>query len=153
MLQSKHPFPAIFYFFSLLIPLFLSACSSIPRERQLDDYIIVHTTQEDSPDSLAAQYLNHPSEKKRILTFNQIDTVVSGRDVVIPLKPFQPGGITSEGYQIIPVLAYQRFSVQATSPGAMPVSVFENQMEYLVQNNCTIITLDRLFSFLHFGIC
>lgn len=134
----------ILYIFSILIPLLFSACSSIPRERNLDDFIIVHTTEEDSPDQLAMQYLKHPSEKSRILDFNQVDSLIPGQDIVIPLKPYQLGGITPEGYQIIPVLAYRDFSKETSE---LP---FEKQMAYLKKNDFQVISLDQLYSFFQF---
>lgn len=147
MLRTKYQFPVIFCIFTLLIPLLFSACLSTPRERKLEGFIIVHTQDGDSPESLAGQYLNHPSEQRRILDFNGIDSVVSGRDIAIPLKPFKPGGITPEGYQIVPVLAYNRFSGPKPSPGSRSASAFENQMEYLKSNDYRVITPDQLFSF------
>jgi hypothetical protein len=142
MLRFKFQYPAIFFIFTLLIPLLFSACSSIPREQKLDDFIIVHTTEADSPDQLAVQYLKHPSEKWRILDFNQMNSLVAGQDIVIPLKPYQLGGITPEGYQIIPVLAYREFSESELS--------FEKQMAYLKNNGFQVISLEQLYSFFQF---
>jgi len=134
----------ILFIFTILIPLLFSACSSIPREHKLDDFIIVHTTEEDSPDQLASQYLKHPSEKWRILDFNQMDSLVPGKDILIPLKPYKLGGISAEGYQTIPVLAYRGFSDEASE---LP---FEKQMAYLKKKDFQVISLDQLYSFLEF---
>lgn len=147
MLTCKYQFPAIFCIVTLLIPLFFSACLPTPRERKLEGFIIVHTREGDSPESLAVQYVNHPSEQRRILDFNKIDSIVSGGDIVIPLKPFKPGGITPEGYQIVPVLAYNQFSGRNPSPGSRSASAFENQMKYLKSNHYRVITPDQMFSF------
>jgi len=143
MLRFKFQYSVILYII-ILIPLLFSACSSIPREHKLDDFIIVHTTEEDSPDQLASRYLKHPSEKWRILDYNRMDSLVPGQDIVIPLKPYQLGGITPEGYQIIPVLAYRDFSKEASEPP------FEKQMAYLKKKNFQVISLDQLYSFFQF---
>lgn len=144
MLQFKYPYPPILFVFTLLIPLLFSACSSIPKEHKLNDFIIVHTTEEDSPDQLALQYLKHPSEKWRILDFNQMDSLVPGKEIVIPLKPYKLGGISAEGYQTIPVLAYRDFS------GETSELTFEKQMAYLKKQDFQVISIDQLYSFLEF---
>jgi len=144
MQQFKYQHPPILFVFTILIPLLFSACSSIPREHKLNDFIIVHTTEEDSPDQLALQYLKHPSEKWRILDFNQTDSLIPGKDILIPLKPYKLGGISAEGYQTIPVLAYRELSDEASE---LP---FEKQMAYLKKNDFQVISLDQLYSFLEF---
>jgi len=144
MLRFKLQYPVILLIFTLLIPLLFSACSSIPREHKLNDFVIVHTTDADSPDQLALQYLKHPSEKWRILDFNQTDSLVPGKDIVIPLKPYKLGGISAEGYQTIPVLAYRGFAHEASE---MP---FEKQMAYLKKKDFQVISLDQIYPFLKF---
>jgi peptidoglycan/xylan/chitin deacetylase (PgdA/CDA1 family) len=150
MLQYKNQYPTFPYIFFLFIFIVLSACSTIPRERKLDDFIIVHTKEGDSPESLSMQYLNEPREPWRILGFNEIDSLVSGQDIIIPLKPFKTGGLTPAGYQTIPVLSYKQFSNKKQSSSSVSKVSFEKQMEYLKKNNFNVISLNQFLAFINF---
>jgi len=148
MLHYKNQYSALLYLFFILIFFTFSACSSIPRDRKLDDFIIVHTQAGDSPDRLAMQYLNDPSQGWQIRGFNQMDSLEPGQDIAIPLKPFNPGGMTPAGYQTIPVLSYKGFSTKKSSKGSVSKGLFEEQMEYLQKNNYRVISLNQFLGFL-----
>ncbi|MCK5194444.1 MAG: polysaccharide deacetylase family protein, partial [Desulfobulbaceae bacterium] len=72
------------------------------------------------------------------------------QELIIPLRPFDKGGLKVNGYQTVPVLAYHGFSKD--SPGKMTVTEasFEAQMKYLMENGYHVISLDQLMDFLEF---
>lgn len=138
--------------FGRLFPLYLlllTAC--VPSQARIyDDFIIVKATAVDTPSSLAHKYLNDPTKDWLISEFNDIKTLDAGQELIIPLRPFDKGGLKVNGYQTVPVLAYHGFSKD--SPGKMTVTEasFEAQMKYLMENGYHVISLDQLMDFLEF---
>jgi hypothetical protein len=59
--------------------------------------------------SLASKYLKDPTMDWFIAEFNEMETVKPGQPLIIPLKPYQRGGLSSKGYQTVPVLSYHHF--------------------------------------------
>jgi peptidoglycan/xylan/chitin deacetylase (PgdA/CDA1 family) len=102
----------------------------------------------DTLSSLAARYLNDPSLDWRIAEFNGISALKPGEGVVIPLKPLDLGGVTSRGYQTVPVLAYHKFSKHTSDRMTVREDAFEEQMAFLKKNGYRVIRLDDLFEFL-----
>ncbi|MEE8553603.1 MAG: polysaccharide deacetylase family protein [Desulfobacterales bacterium] len=138
--------------FGRLFPLYLlllAACAP-SQARIYDDFIIVKATAVDTLPSLAHKYLNDPTKDWLISEFNDIKTLDAGQEFIIPLRPFDKGGLKVNGYQTVPVLAYHGFSKD--SPGKMTVTEasFEAQMKYLMENGYHVISLDQLMDFLEF---
>ena len=119
--------------------------------RIYDDFIIVKAAEKDTLSSLAAEYLNDSTKDWLIAEFNEIDTLNTGQEVIIPLTPFRQGGLQAKGYQTVPVLAYKSFSKD--KPGLMSVSEasLEEQMKYLKENGYHVITLNQLLDFFDFN--
>ena len=147
----------VFGNFSLLYLLLLAACvTSSPGHHKIsetrinNDFIIVKATAKDTLSSLAAQYLNDPAKDWLIAEFNHIKTLSAGQELIIPLFPFNKGGLKSGGYQTVPVLVYYSFS--KNKPGKTPVTQddFKAQMKYLKENGYNVITLDQLLDFLDY---
>jgi len=138
--------------FGKLLPLYLlllTACAP-SQARIYDDFIIVKATARDTLSSLAHKYLNDPTKDWLISEFNDIKTLDAGQELIIPLRPFDKGGLKVNGYQTVPVLAYHSFS--KNRPGKMIVTeaAFEAQMKYLKENGYHVISLDQLLDFLDF---
>jgi len=133
----------------LLYLLLLTACAP-SQARIYDDFIIVKASAVDTLPSLAHKYLNDPTKDWLISEFNDIKTLDAGQELIIPLRPFDKGGLKVNGYQTVPVLAYYGFSKD--SPGKMTVTEasFEAQMKYLMENGYHVISLDQLMDFLEF---
>lgn len=116
--------------------------------RFFPDFVAVIVQPGDTLSSLAARYLNDPSLDWRIAEFNGISTLKPGDGVVISLKPLDLGGVTSRGYQTIPVLAYHKFSKHTSDRMTVREDAFEEQMAFLKKNGYRVIRLDDLFEFL-----
>jgi len=134
----------LFFFLSLI------ACATAPRERIFDDFIILKTEADDSLSSLAARYLGTHEKDWVIAEFNDIDTIRPGRELIIPLRPFEWGGLKANGYNTVPILTYFRFSKNKTSELTVSETAFRDQMKYLKENGYRVITLDNLLDFLDF---
>ena len=145
----------------ILIAAFLGGCTGhiIPESRDsatVNDvpFIVVMTTPNDTPAGLAETYLGDSRRAWQILEFNRIKALKSRRRVVIPLQPINPGGLTTEGYQSVPVLAYADAGTGAPADGgrltASQLTSFEDQMRFLNENEFTTASLAQFHNFLQF---
>ncbi len=119
--------------------------------RRFSDFVAVIAERGDTLSSLAGKYLNDPSMDWFIAEFNGIDTLHPGQDLIIPLKPYERGGLTLKGYQTVPVLSYHNFSTdRSTNKMIVTQAAFEEQMKLLKDKGYRVITLDQLLDFLDF---
>lgn len=131
----------------------LAACANVPplpNERFFDDFVIVKIEENESFSSLATEYLNDPEKGWQIAEFNSQTSLIPGQELVIPLIPFNLGGLKADGYQVVPILTYTRFSQNSGSPKIVSESDFRTQMQYLKENGYQTITLEQLLDFLDF---
>jgi len=117
---------------------------------EYEDFVIVKTIQGDSLGELAARYLGDPSKAWLIAAFNDIDTLLPGQEIVIPLKPVQLGGLNMDGFQKVPILLYHDFSKTRSSKMKVLESSFEAQMRFLKENDYHVITLDQFLNFMEY---
>ena len=147
----------IFFNFFLLSCLFLSSCSINPlishrnsHARIYDDFVLVKSADGDTLSSLSANYLKDPNKGWLIAAFNSITKIVPDRHLIIPLSPFNKGGLKTNGYQTVPILVYHNFSKSRSEKTTLTGDEFDAQMKYLNQNNYHVISLDRLMEFLDY---
>jgi peptidoglycan/xylan/chitin deacetylase (PgdA/CDA1 family) len=114
------------------------------------NFVAVIAQEGDSLASLSTKYLNDPSKDWFIAEFNEIDTLKPGQELIIPLKPYEKGGLTRNGYQTVPVLSYHQFSRTEARKMVVTEAVFEEQMKLLKDKGYRVITMDQLFDFLNF---
>ncbi|NOQ15020.1 MAG: polysaccharide deacetylase family protein [Methyloprofundus sp.] len=141
------------YFFFTFI--FLSGCSSTPKFIETEppiDFQFVTVKEGDTFPSLAEKYNGSAAYSWRIEEFNNSNQLKPGQELIIPLKPFIPGGLTAQGYQLIPVLSYHNFS-KGRSHNKLTISVknFRKQLNYLKNNGYHVITMVQLVEFINFG--
>jgi len=146
----KNPMNLIFRYVPLLCFFALTACTTVPRERVFDDFVIIKTEAGDSLSSLAARHLNDPEKDWQIAEFNKLTALSPGQELIIPLHPFKRGGLEANGYQTVPILAYCRFSKEKTAKSIVVEAAFKDQMQFLKENGYRGITLDQLLGFLEF---
>jgi len=124
---------------------------TLPKSRVFPDFVAVIAQPEDTFSSLALEYLGDPSMDFIISEFNNVNSLSPGQEVIIPLKPYQKGGLTVAGYQTVPVLCYHKFSRTEADQVTVTGSVFEEQMRFLKEQGFRVITLDELFDFFDFN--
>lgn len=112
-----------------------------------DRYVIYLPGPEDTLGSLARRFLGNEQRQWEIAEFNDISRIEPEQPVAIPLRPVNPKGVTSDGYQTVPILAYHRVGPRA-SPMVMPPDTFAAQMEYLARNDYKVIRLGEFLEFL-----
>ena len=115
------------------------------------NFVAVIAQEGDTFSSLSAKYLNDPSMDWFIAEYNDIDSLKPGQALIIPLKPYEKGGLTSKGYQTVPVLSYHNFSLdRSTNRMTVTKAAFEEQMKLLRDRGYRVISMDQLFDFLDF---
>jgi peptidoglycan/xylan/chitin deacetylase (PgdA/CDA1 family) len=124
-----------------------------PPEKGLfrsEDYIVYKLGQGETPGALAGRFLGDERRSWVIEEANHGMTFNSGEFIVIPLKDRNRGGLSSEGYQTVPILTYHRFAENCKSPLCVPTHVFEGQMRYLKENGYRTITAEEFLAFLEY---
>lgn len=112
-----------------------------------DEYVVVSAGRSDTAESLAERFLGNAKRSWVIEDFNRIRRVAAGQEVVIPLRPQNPAGVHSHGFQSVPILCYHRFGEEKARMVVSPES-FREQMEYLADNGYRVIPLGELPGFL-----
>jgi peptidoglycan/xylan/chitin deacetylase (PgdA/CDA1 family) len=113
-----------------------------------EDYIVYQLKRNETPAELAGRFLGDPEKSWMIEEANSGTRFRNGNAVVIPLKDNNRGGLSADGFQSIPILAYHRFAENCSSPLCMPAKTFELQMRYLKENGYHVVTAEDLVAFL-----
>lgn len=141
--------------FILITTFFLNGCATKPSTIKVEapiDFQFVTVQKNDTFELLAEKYTGSSALAWRIKEFNDSQILEVGQQIIVPFKPFRPGGLTAEGHQLIPVLSYHNFS-DGPSQNKLIVSAksFREQLQYLKSNNYHVITMDQLVEFINFG--
>ncbi len=115
-----------------------------------EDYAVVRLRGGDSAESLAREFLGDPRKAWVIEEANRGSLFAKDQMIVIPLKEENRGGLTPEGYQIVPVLCYHHFADSCDSSLCTPTSVFEQQMRFLKESGYSVISTAEFAEFLAF---
>lgn len=112
-----------------------------------DHFVIYRPRRGDTLRSLAREYLGDEERYWEIADFNNVSRAEPDQALVIPLKPSNPLGVTSGGYQTVPILAYHRFGEQV-SKMEVTAEAFAAQLDYLAANDYRVVRLRDLEDFL-----
>jgi peptidoglycan/xylan/chitin deacetylase (PgdA/CDA1 family) len=147
----------------LLVILLLSGCAGVPAPSQpasappgdggdsilarSDNFLVLVPASSSTYATLAATYYGDARLSYLISDYNQ-DRVLDGlQEIVIPLKPVNPGGLYADGYQTVPILCYHHFDHEKAGEMNVSAAAFEAQMAYLKENKYQTITLADLQAF------
>ncbi|MEO0975139.1 MAG: hypothetical protein AAFX85_18780, partial [Pseudomonadota bacterium] len=72
-------------------------------------YVVVLPGDDDTFESLAARYLGDTAHAWQLREASGNDELSAETPVVIPLRPANPGRVSAQTYQVVPVLCYHRF--------------------------------------------
>ena len=121
------------------------------RVRISDDYAVVLARPSETYESLAEKYYGNRELAYIISECNKNKKIMPDKEVIIPLKPANPGGLYHEGHQSVTVLCYHQFSrKKSTSKISISEEMFDQQMEYLKKNGYTVISLNTLHNFINY---
>jgi peptidoglycan/xylan/chitin deacetylase (PgdA/CDA1 family) len=124
-----------------------------PGERLLfrsEDYAVLKLRGDENAGSLAREFLGDPRKAWVIEEANRGTPFERDQMIVIPLKEENRGGLTAEGYQIVPVLCYHHFAETCDSSLCTPTSVFEQHMKFLKEEGYSVVSTAELAEFLAF---
>jgi peptidoglycan/xylan/chitin deacetylase (PgdA/CDA1 family) len=119
----------------------------LPEAFESDDFVVVLAKAGDTTESLARRYLGDPAKAWMIEDYNGTAVFTQGREVVIPKRPWNPAGVESRGYQLVPILCYHNLGPQTRGRLLMSASAFEEQMRYLKREGYNVITLRKFLEF------
>ena len=114
---------------------------------QNDRFVAVRDGSERHASGLARRFLGTEERAWEIAKFNGITRAEPGRVVAIPLQPINPGGVTTSGFQTVPILCYHRFGPKASKMIVTP-DAFAAQLDYLARNGYRVVRLAQLSDFL-----
>ena len=121
------------------------------RARISEDYAVVLANSSDTYESLAEKYYGDRRLAYIIAEINKNRSIVPDQDIVIPLKPANPGGFYPGGYQTVTVLCYHQFSKKKTGTKiSISEEMFDQQMAYLKQNGYNVISLNTFYNFINY---
>lgn len=115
-----------------------------------EDYVVYLLPDSETPAELAGKFLGAKKKSWIIEEANSGINFRRGNAIVIPLKERNRGGLSSDGFQTIPILTYHRFAEDCNSNLCMPAKTFELQMRYLKENGYHVITAEELLAFLRY---
>ena len=134
---------------------FFSSCTifGIDRKSMLfrsEEYVVYRLKKKKTPVMLAEMFLGDKKRSWVIEDANENAAFKKGEVVIIPLKEKNKGGLTDDGFQVVPILSYHSFADNCESPLCLPARVFDQQMKYLKDNGYRVITLAVLHEFLKY---
>ena len=115
-----------------------------------ENYVIYKLQEPETPESLAKRFLGDEKKSWKIEEANPEKRFSIGQYIIIPLREKNKGGVSRDGYQVVPILTYHRFAKECNSVLCIPTDIFAKQMEYLKNNGYHVITSDDLFAFLDY---
>ena len=121
-----------------------------PTVFQSDDYVIYRLEGGETAFTLAERFLGDTKRSWVIENANEGIAFERNQVIVIPLKEVNKGGLTVDGYQVVPILCYHRFAENCKSSHSMPTRIFDEQMKYLKDNNYRVVTLEEVLGFLNY---
>jgi peptidoglycan/xylan/chitin deacetylase (PgdA/CDA1 family) len=128
-----------------------STHKSTDRVKISEDYAVILANPSDTYEALAEKYLKNRNYAYIIAEFNKNKNITADQQIIIPLKPVNPGGLYPDGYQTVPVLCYHQFSKKkARTKMAVSAEMFDKQMAYLKDNGYNVISLGTLRNFINF---
>lgn len=114
-----------------------------------EDFIIATVGADDTYEQLAKRYLGDASKSWMIEDYNHDEPLTAGQSVVIPKKFWNPAGVYSNGYQLVPILCYHDIGPVAKGRLLIGEKTFQEQMHYLKDNGFRTVTLGEYFEFLN----
>jgi peptidoglycan/xylan/chitin deacetylase (PgdA/CDA1 family) len=135
----------------LLTLLSCATKTSTPNFFQSNEYIIYRLQEKETSAALAKRFLGDKQKLWVIEDANGKSGFKKNEVVVIPLKEENIGGVTMNGFQVVPILSYHHFAEDCNSPLCTRAGGFDRQMEYLKKNGYRVISMRELLGFLNYS--
>jgi peptidoglycan/xylan/chitin deacetylase (PgdA/CDA1 family) len=119
----------------------------LPEAFESPEFLVVFAKPGDTPASLAERHLGDTRKAWMIEDYTGKTSFAPGDKVVIPRRPWNPAGVTPEGYQIVPVLVYHNLGPEHKGRLLMAASRFEEEMRYLKEHGYRVISMRDFLEF------
>jgi len=116
------------------------------------DFVIWNVKPGQTLASIAEKVYSSSAQAWIIADFNEVSRAEPGDVLLLPLSPFQKGGLGHKGFQKVPVLTYHKFSVRQSDAMTVSKADFEKQMAYLQSHGYRVISLQSFYDFLHYRL-
>ena len=113
--------------------------------------MIVRVRPGDTPSTLARRYLNDVSKAWMIKAYNNDAAMTPNGAVLIPRAPFRLGGLTPDGFQNVPVLAYLDPGAESSTAERAFAATFRQHMTWLKKNGYAALSPSQLLQFLNYS--
>ena len=117
---------------------------------QSEEYVVCKLEGGETSVALAERYLRDREKSWVIEDANEDIPFEKDQMIVIPLKEENKGGLSVDGYQVVPILCYHHFAENCKSPLCAPTHILDQQMRYLKDNHYRVISLSELLDFLNY---
>jgi peptidoglycan/xylan/chitin deacetylase (PgdA/CDA1 family) len=123
--------------------------NTVPHGFVSDEYIVVRLQKAETSADLALRFLGDRGRAWIIEEANRNVPFEKDQLIVIPLTE-DKGGLTPQGYQVVPILCYHRFAEKCSASLCTPAALFEAQMRYLKENGYRVISLSEFHDFVSY---
>ena len=120
---------------------------ALPEAFESQDFVVAFAKPGDTSTTLAARHLGDAGRAWMIEDYTGKQSFAPGDEVVIPRKPWNPAGVTPEGYQIVPILVYHNIGPEQKGRMVMAAPRFEQQMRYLKSGGYRVISMREFLQF------
>lgn len=120
----------------------------VPETFESDDFFVTTARTGDTAADIAGRLLGDRGKAWMIEDYNGTATITTGQEVIVPKRPWNPSGVESTGYQLVPVLTYHDIAPQAKGRLVISVKSFEEQMRYLKEQGYRVVSLSEFHEFL-----
>lgn len=121
-----------------------------PHVFRSEHYVVYIPSEKISAEALADQFLGGWDRAWVIEDANGASVFNVKDVVVIPLREENPGGLTKEGYQTVPILCYRGFVRDEERQMHIRADILERQMRFLKEHGYRVVGLDDLLAFLQY---
>jgi peptidoglycan/xylan/chitin deacetylase (PgdA/CDA1 family) len=121
--------------------------SPLPEVFESPEFFVVFAKPGETPASLAQRHLGNAGLGWMIEDYTGKQSFAPGDEVVIPRRPWNPSGVTPQGYQIVPVLCYHNIGTEQKGRMQMAASKFGQQMRYLKEQGYRVISVREFLEF------
>ena len=118
-----------------------------PEVFESPDFFVAIPKAPETSATLAARYLGDAGKAWMIEDYSGAAAFGPGQQAVIPRKPWNPAGVTVQGYRLVPILVYHNLGAQPSGRLVQSAASFEQQMRYLKAEGYRALTLAEFLEF------
>jgi peptidoglycan/xylan/chitin deacetylase (PgdA/CDA1 family) len=113
---------------------------------QDEHFVLVRLQPGQNFSDLARTWLGDAKKAWQLTEINANRKQTAGQVVAIPRYPVNPSSVYADGYRVLPILCYHQFTNEDTAGHALEITAraFEQQMQYLLDNNFLVLTFSDI---------